>query len=57
MKAKSVDASVAEVAAKKAANVKAQFPKKADCFFYGLNEGDTYTVECWINETTKVRVQ
>ncbi|RMG78798.1 MAG: hypothetical protein D6707_09300 [Bacteroidetes bacterium] len=57
MKAKSVDTSVAETASKKAANVKAQFPKKADCFFYGLNEGDSFTVECWINETTQVRVQ
>ena len=31
------------------------FPNVETIFFYGLSEGDTYRVECWINETTRVR--
>jgi tetratricopeptide (TPR) repeat protein len=31
------------------------FPSREIIFFYGLSEGDTYRVECWINETTRVR--
>ena len=54
--AKSVDESVAEKANKKIAAASGQFPKKTDCFFHSINEGDSYTVGCWINETTKVRV-
>jgi tetratricopeptide (TPR) repeat protein len=31
------------------------FPSKDIIFFHGLSEGDTYRVECWINETTRIR--
>jgi tetratricopeptide (TPR) repeat protein len=31
------------------------FPNKELTFFHGLSEGDSYRVECWINETTRVR--
>lgn len=31
------------------------FPNKELTFFHGLSEGDTYRVNCWINETTRVR--
>lgn len=31
------------------------FPGKEEAFFYNVIEGNNYTVECWINETTKVR--
>lgn len=55
--AKNVDESVAEKANKKIAAATGQFPKKTDCFFHSINEGDSYTVGCWINETTKVRVR
>lgn len=33
------------------------FPNKEETFFYGLDDGDTYKVECWINETTRVRAR
>lgn len=55
-KAKAVDPNVADKASKKIAAATGQFPKKTDCFFHSINEGDSYTVGCWINETTKVRV-
>lgn len=55
--AKNVDSSVAEKAQKKINAASGQFPKKTDCFFHSINEGDSYTVGCWINETTKVRVR
>ncbi|TVQ10162.1 MAG: hypothetical protein EA361_14380 [Bacteroidetes bacterium] len=31
------------------------YPSREVTFFYGLDDGDTYRVECWINETTTVR--
>jgi tetratricopeptide (TPR) repeat protein len=32
------------------------FPKQADCFFRGLQEGDAYTVNCgWVSGVTTVR--
>ena len=31
------------------------FPNVEITFMYGLSEGDIYQVECWINETTRVR--
>lgn len=56
-KAKSVDGSVAEEANRKiAANTK-YYPKQEDVFFVGMKEGDSYTVKCWINETTTIRVR
>jgi tetratricopeptide (TPR) repeat protein len=33
------------------------FPNMETIFFYGLSEGNTYRVECWINETTRVRAR
>jgi tetratricopeptide (TPR) repeat protein len=33
------------------------FPNREIIFFHGLSEGDTYRVECWINETTRVRAR
>ncbi len=54
-KAKSVDPSFEEQANKFIILYTKYFPKKEDAFFLSLNEGDSYTVKCWINETTKVR--
>jgi tetratricopeptide (TPR) repeat protein len=54
-KAKQVDPSVAEEAEKKIATYSIYFPPISTIFFYALKEGDTYRVECWINEDTKVR--
>jgi tetratricopeptide (TPR) repeat protein len=55
--AKSVDPSVAETAQSRINTYSAQFPKKEDCFFHGINEGTTYTFNCWIGETTTVRTR
>lgn len=56
-KAKYVDNSITEDANKKIATYSKYFPKKNDAFFYNYTEGESYTVNCWINETTTVRVQ
>lgn len=56
-KAKQMDESVAEVASSRIATYTKYFPKKTDCFFYNITDGQSYTVECWINETTTVRTQ
>ncbi len=55
IKAKQVDPSVAEKANSRIATYSQHFPAVADIFFVDLNEGDSFTVECWIKETTKVR--
>ncbi len=54
-KAKSIDPSLEEVANKSIANYSQHFPNKEDAFFLGINEGDTYKVECWINASTIAR--
>ncbi|MCB0408632.1 MAG: tetratricopeptide repeat protein [Flavobacteriales bacterium] len=55
-KAKSVDSSVADEANKKIARASASYPSTKDLFFYGKQKGDSYTIGCWINETTTIRV-
>ncbi|MCD4746266.1 MAG: hypothetical protein K8R58_08200, partial [Bacteroidales bacterium] len=55
IKAKIVDPSVASTANSRIASYSKHFPVTETIFFYDLKEGDTYTVECWINEKTKVR--
>jgi tetratricopeptide (TPR) repeat protein len=55
VKAKQVDPEVAEIANSRIATYSEQFPTSETIFFYNLSEGDEYTVECWINEKTKVR--
>ncbi|MBM3435924.1 MAG: tetratricopeptide repeat protein, partial [Bacteroidetes bacterium] len=54
-KAKSVDPSVEELAITKINTFSQYFPATETIFFYDLKKGDSYTVGCWINETTIVR--
>ena len=54
-RAKSVDPSVAEQAQSRINTYTAQFPKKEDCFFHGINDGTSFTFDCWIGETSTVR--
>jgi len=42
-------------AGKKVSTYKKYFPNKEEAFMDGLQEGKSYKVEGWINETTKVR--
>lgn len=55
IRARNVDPSVEDLARTKISTFSQYFPAKETIFFYDLNEGDAYTVECWINETTTVR--
>ena len=55
IKARNVDPSVTENANKQITNYSKYFPGKEDAFFLGLNNGDSYTVGCWIGETTAIR--
>ena len=56
-RAKAVDPEVSSKAQQLINSYSAQFPKKEDCFFYGLTDGQDYTLDCWIGETTKVRTR
>lgn len=54
-KAKQVDPELTAKMNKKINDYKVYFPPTELLFFYGINEGDTYTVGCWINRETIVR--
>jgi len=56
-KAKSLDPSLATKANKQIASCKAQYPKKEDCFFYNIVDGQEYHVGGWINEDVTVRTK
>ena len=56
-KAKSVDTNITGEANKKIATWSKYFPATKEAFMYNAIEGESYTVECWINETTTIRVQ
>jgi tetratricopeptide (TPR) repeat protein len=53
--AKRIDASCTEEANSLIRIYSQYYPDKNNAFFYGINPGDSYTVKCWINETTKAR--
>ena len=55
LKAKRVDPELTDLANKRVRTYSAYFPGAEVIFFYNLSEGESYKVECWINETTKVR--
>ncbi|HNS17066.1 MAG TPA: hypothetical protein PKH94_02125 [Bacteroidales bacterium] len=54
-KAKSVDPSVEQAANDRIYSYSRAFPAMERLFFHDMKEGDSYTVGCWINETTTVR--
>lgn len=54
-KAKSVDVTVTEEANNLISKFSKYFPNNEDAFFEGYTDGKSYTVKCWINETTNVR--
>jgi tetratricopeptide (TPR) repeat protein len=53
--AKRADPELTELASKRVATYQKYFPLMETIFFHDLKEGDSYKVECWINETTTVR--
>ncbi|MDQ3192957.1 MAG: hypothetical protein M3Q58_15320 [Bacteroidota bacterium] len=55
--AKSIDPSSAKDANARIATYSKYFPMKTDIFFNNLKEGESYTVGCWINESTKIRAR
>jgi len=55
IRAKTVDPSIADEANKMINTYAAHFPGKEELFFQGIAAGASYTVGCWIGETTTVR--
>jgi len=55
LKARNVDSSVEADANAKISQYSKHFPPASDLFFRDLQEGSSYTVGCWINETTTIR--
>lgn len=54
-KAKSIDPSVAEKAQKGMNRMAAYFPKLSDMWKFGVQEGDSVTIGCWIGASTRAR--
>jgi hypothetical protein len=57
IKAKNVDTSLAIRANDLISRYMQYFPNAEDAFFYGISEGQEYTVGCWINEKTRIRLR
>lgn len=57
MKAKEVDPEVSDKAIERISTYSQYFPDAETVFFYGHQDGDSYKVGCWINETTTVRTK
>jgi tetratricopeptide (TPR) repeat protein len=55
IQAKNADPEMAEEANEMIARYSRYFPNQEKAFFYDVTEGSTYTVGCWINETTRAR--
>ncbi len=55
VKARAVDASVADEANELIRRYTSFFPTREKAFWYSISEGQAYTVACWINENTTVR--
>ncbi len=53
-KAKALNPELAAKANRNIASCKAQWPKKADCFFYNITDGQTLHIGGWINEDVTV---
>lgn len=57
IRAKNIDSSLAESCNKKIVLYSKYLPTTDDAFFSGAKDGDSFTIGCWMNETTKVRIQ
>ncbi len=57
IEAKNADLSVAAKADELINKYTPFFPDNKTAFFYGYQDGNAYTVGCWINETTEVRTR
>ncbi|MHB1277403.1 MAG: hypothetical protein ACYC1Q_03325 [Bacteroidia bacterium] len=55
IKAKNVDSGIAGAANRRIATYSNYFPTKEKGFFHSIHEGDTYTLKCYPNLSTKVR--
>lgn len=55
--ARKKDESMIDISKKKIASYSKYLPSNEDAFFNGFKEGDTYTISCWINESTTVRIK
>jgi hypothetical protein len=57
IQARNIDPSVADEANRLIAKYSEYFPTMESVFERTLSEGDPYTVGCWINESTTIRVK
>lgn len=56
-RAKALDPSISEKCGSLMRSAKGQWPTKENASFYEISENQPYTVGCWINESTTVRLR
>ena len=54
---KKLDDDITDLANKKIVTYSKYLPNNEDAFFNGYKEGDIYEIDCWINESTKVKIK
>lgn len=57
VKAKALDPSIADKCESLMRSAVGQWPTTSDAFFYQITNGQSYTVGCWIGESTTVRLR
>jgi tetratricopeptide (TPR) repeat protein len=55
VQARNADSSIAELANSRIATYSKYFPTTETIFFHDHKEGDSYSLDCWIGETTTIR--
>lgn len=56
-RAKSIDPEIADQAERTMSAARNQWPTQEGAFFYSITNGQSFTVGCWINESTVVRLR
>ncbi|MDD3724344.1 MAG: hypothetical protein PHV83_02310, partial [Bacteroidales bacterium] len=56
-KAKSLDIEIADQAERIMSAARSQWPTQEGAFFYSITNGQSFSVGCWINESTVVRLR
>ncbi len=56
-RAKSLDPTIADQADRVMSSCRGQWPTQTNAFFYSITNGQSFSVGCWINETTTVRLR
>jgi len=55
--ARQIDPSCGDKVAPRLASAQSLYPSQSECFFLDLRDGDSFRVNCWVDESTTVRTK